>query len=1152
MASTTDLLERDAAHRQAAIDPERSFIIEAPAGAGKTELLTQRFLALLGRVQEPEEIVALTFTNKAAAEMRDRVMQSLLKAASGQAPDEPHKLITFELGRRALERDAARQWHLLAHPGRLQITTLDALCGRLARQMPLLSRLGSQPGVATDPEPHYLQAASDTLSLLGSAQGIADVLERVLDRFDNDTQRLQKQLVAMLAQRDQWLRHSHSRIDLAVAEGAIRDLIAEELKQVMVCLPLERQLTLMPAARHAAANVLTAQACGEPLEGWQGLAPLEGWTQPLQGQPEELPLWRALPLLLLTQAGAVRARLPSDPGLHTPEGKALADAAKPVMQALKAENAGPLLQKLARLPDPAYSDEECGFIEDLMAVLKVATAQLWLGFQRAREVDFTAMAQNALLALGTSDAPTDLQLQLDHRIQHLLVDEFQDTSPTQVALLERLTAGWQPDSGRSLFLVGDPMQSIYKFRKADVGLFLNIRQRGLGGWPLQALHLYRNNRSHEAVVEWVNQTFPGVFASSDNHHRGAVRFAPAAATRGDHPGSRVQWHPLIDTTAPDDEDDAADTLPELEARQVIEIIRSCREQNPDGTMAVLVRARTHLEALVSLLRAQDPPLPFQAVEIEPLADRQVIQDLTSLTHALHHLADRTHWLAILRAPWCGLTLADLHVLAAEDHRRPIWSLMHEPERLQGLSDDGQQRLLHVRQVMADAYTHRGIQRPSRWVEGIWQALGGPLCLRAASDLTDARAFFDALERCESHGSLLLSQLPRELEKLYAAPDPQATSQLQLMTIHKSKGLEFDTVILPGLHRKAAQTDRPLLLWDQVLDEDGVERLVVAAQPAPSRPVEGESPAPSKYGLLHQLETERTLNEAQRLLYVAVTRSKTQLHLLGSAKPDSKQADALKPPARDSLLSLLWHVAEREFLAALDGASPPGAPNSGAPSATRTPLSEFRHQLARLAQPQTPAALRVPDDLRSQAQSSQPDTHRSLASKDDALGVEARWAADLGTLVHRYLEIMATEGLDHWPESRILSLESAMQTWLESQDHPIDQARRGAQEVVRQLQITRRSQAGQWLLQAHEQAASEWAVSDANANHVIDRTFVADGMRWIVDYKTTRDAQATAEAHRAQLERYRDCFGQTHPIQLAVFFTDRGELALLSDTRPIRP
>jgi ATP-dependent exoDNAse (exonuclease V) beta subunit len=102
-------------------------------------------------------------------------------------------------------------------------------------------------------------------------------------------------------------------------------------------------------------------------------------------------------------------------------------------------------------------------------------------------------------------------------------------------------------------------------------------------------------------------------------------------------------------------------------------------------------------------------------------------------------------------------------------------------------------------------------------------------------------------------------------------------------------------------------------------------------------------------------------------------------------------------------------------------------------------------------------------------------------------------------------------------------------------------------VVRQLQITRLSTAGQWLLQAHDQAASEWAVSDPNATHVIDRTFVADGIRWIVDYKTTRNTQATAEDHRAQLERYRDCFGQTHPIQLAVFFTDRGELALLPPT-----
>lgn len=1127
-----ELLQRDTANRALAIDPTQSFIVEAPAGAGKTELLTQRLLALLGQVNEPEDIVALTFTNKAAAEMRERVMDSLALAASGVLPEAPHKQITFRLGQAALARDQAKGWKLLEHPGRLQITTLDALCGRLARQMPLLSRLGSQPGVAIDPEPHYRQAARDTLAWLHTDHPSADVLERLLDRFDHDTQRLQNQLVEMLAKRDQWMRHSHASLDLNAAEAALQDLVSDELQQTLAVLPPDRQHLLMPAARHAASAVLTAQACGEPLAGWEALGVFEHWTTPLTGHPGEAPLWRALPLLLLTKEGkGVRAKLPTELFRDAP-GKALADAAKPLMQALKDKDAAPILKRLSRLPEPVYSEEEKAFIDDLLTLLRIASAQLWLCFQRAGEIDFTAMAQNALMALGPADAPSPLQLQLDYRIHHLLVDEFQDTSPTQVQLLERLMAGWQVGEARSLFLVGDPMQSIYKFRKADVGLFLSIKQRGLGGWPLKALHLYRNNRSDTTVVEWVNQTFPQVFAQEDNHHRGAVRFAPAAATRSHDPLAMVCWHPVI--ADEDASDDAPADPGEREAMQVIDLIRAALTQDPDSTVAVLVRARSHLENLVTALRSQQPPIPFQAVEIEGLADRQCIQDLTSLTHALHHLADRVHWLAILRAPWCGLTLADLHALAADDHTTPIWALMQDAPRVERLSLDGQQRLGHVRQVIQAALPHQGVMRPRRWVEGVWMALGGPLCLADTSELQNTAEFFNALERCERDGLMDVSRLPRELQALYAAPDPRASDRLQLMTIHKSKGLEFDTVILPGLHRKSASADRLLLLWDEVLGPYGRERLVVAAQP-PRRTVGSDDEgAPAKYGLLHQLETERTHNEAQRLLYVAVTRAKRQLHLLGTVTPDTKLTDGLKAPAKESLLSLLWHAAESAFMHARQAASPSIESVSGVAASPTVPLTAYAHQLSRLATPRIPAALQMP-------------ATGSVDRTDDPAKEhpERRLAADAGTLIHRYLEIIAREGLDQWPESRIRERIPAMQRWLEQQDHASADAAESAADVARQLITTCSSPDGQWVLHPHAEARNEWAlVSRAGSQvqiQVIDRTFLADGVRWIIDYKTTRNAQMPAEAYQTQLAQYQALFDSDPPIRLAVLFTDRGVL-----------
>src|SRR4029078_11792502 len=112
--------------------------------------------------------------------------------------------------------------------------------------------------------------------------------------------------------------------------------------------------------------------------------------------------------------------------------------------------------------------------------------------------------------LGDEDNPTDLALALDMRLQHILVDEFQDTSITQMKLLQMLTAGWLPDDGRTLFCVGDPMQSIYRFRQAEIGLFLAGQQNRLFNVPMQALRLQTNFRSTQPVVQWINEQFPFV------------------------------------------------------------------------------------------------------------------------------------------------------------------------------------------------------------------------------------------------------------------------------------------------------------------------------------------------------------------------------------------------------------------------------------------------------------------------------------------------------------------------------------------------------------------------------------------------------------------------------------------------------------------
>ena len=247
-------LEEDRLARLRALDVA-SFIVEAPAGAGKTELLTQRYLRLLAVVEHPEEVLALTFTNKAATEMRDRILHSLETAAGGVLPEAAHKQQTFHLARTVLAHDGERNWGLLDHPGRLRITTLDALCASLARQMPYLSRFGSQPGVAEDAAAHYATAARRTLEMVEAEGADADVVAAALAFMDNNAGRLENLLVAMLGKRDQWLHHA-SRIESGEMKGEVEAgfaaLIERDLAIASAVLDGRQQSLLMPLARFAA------------------------------------------------------------------------------------------------------------------------------------------------------------------------------------------------------------------------------------------------------------------------------------------------------------------------------------------------------------------------------------------------------------------------------------------------------------------------------------------------------------------------------------------------------------------------------------------------------------------------------------------------------------------------------------------------------------------------------------------------------------------------------------------------------------------------------------------------------------------------------------------------------------------------------------
>lgn len=1111
----------DQAQRDAALDPSCSFIVQAPAGSGKTGLITQRFLVLLARVQRPEEVVAITFTRKAAGEMRSRILDAL-HADLGDEPQDPHENRTWQLARAVMQRDETLGWELLQHPARLTIQTIDSLCASLTRQLPLLSRFGSQPAIAEDVQALYRHAAQQTLADLERGQDWSPAIEALLRHLDNDLAKAESMLVGMLARRDQWLRHlaniNNEPQRRSSLEKAIQAVIEDSLVAVAAHFSMNEATELTELLQFAAGNLDD----GHELKRCSSLSALPETCSEALGE------WQALANFLLTKQGEWRKQANSGIGFPAPSAtkdKAQAEHYKQMkarftalIESLKENQLIHAdLDEIRYLPNPHYQDNQWQIIEALCELLLVAAAHLRVVFSERGQVDFSEIAQSAVHALGDPDEPTDLALSLDYRIQHLLVDEFQDTSFGQYVLLERLTAGWQPDDGRSLFVVGDPMQSIYRFREAEVGLYLRARQRGIGEVRLQPLNLQVNFRSTSGIVNWVNDTFQHVLSQQDDVGSGAVSYSSSAAFHPAEDGEAVTVHPSLRHDK------------QAEAEQIVQLIQQAYAENPQGSVAVLVRARTHLAEIVPALKKAG--LSYRAIEIEQLTHRPVVQDLYALTRALLHPADRLAWLAVLRAPWCGLELADLELLASEEMSAPLWTAMQDEAVVARLSVAGRKRLQRVTEQFDHALQQRQRCSLRRWLEAVWLSLGGPACVTNQTDLADAEVFLRLLEGLESGADLeSVTVLEEQLVRLFALPDVNADTRLQLMTVHKSKGLEFDTVILPGLGRMASRDDPRLLMWQERPGREEEGELLLA----PVKSADEQQDA--TYNYLRRMDSRKAEYESGRLLYVAATRARKRLHLLGHTTVDDNK-QLVKSPQSGSLLRLLWPQLSSSY--EVHYASH-GVSHLSESSEATDPLSRTLMRLTTGWQlPRAPAALTVVAD--------------PLKTEESSL--EFFWATDVarhvGTVIHELLQRITQQGLEHWTVDRVDQLDSYIEQVLQRQGVVSSELDEALGRVKQAVQMLLQDERGRWIIDSgHTESACEYALTAVINNTikrvVIDRTFVdSDNKRWIIDYKTGQHEGGELEQfldqeqqrYRPQLELYASVVAKSEqrPIFLGLYF-----------------
>ena len=1043
----------DTAARSLALNPATSCIVQAPAGSGKTTLLVGRFIRLLALADYPEQVLAITFTRKAAAEMRLRVTAMLADRQSAESA-------------RARARDAERGWQLADNPSRLNIRTIDSFAMSLTRQMPVSSGFDRTAKLVDNADELYSLAARRLFRRLYADDPLAGEIARFIALFDNDAHKARRLLAGMLARRDHWLDEV---TDIVAAYRKNPESVAKLLNEALQ--------GLVTAVTGGLENMLPAPTLKE-IEWAVGFA---------MGHTRATPavFWQAAGLLLTTGKGTLRKQFTVKQGFPA-QFKAAKERARELIEALDQAGLEEPVAALRILPPQSLAPEQ---VDDLVAIcisLSLAVIDLSSVMRTQGVADFTELILAARRALRAGDHPTELALAIDNRIRHILVDEFQDTSVIQYQLLELLVGGWTQGSGVSLFAVGDPMQSIYRFRDADVGLFYRAERRGLDQIPLRPLRLSTNFRSAPELVRWFNDTFAGVMGAETDPLTGRVPYNPCDA--------RAEGTGAADVRLYASEED--------ERLALVSRIAAILHEEADAKIALLVRSRTHLAGILDDLRRAD--IRWQATDIDALADTPAVTDLLSLAAALTSCTDRLAWHSLLRAPWVGLGLADLETLI-DVQSFDIASLRQLAGRL---SADGKTRLERLVSAL-DAWLPALHEGPPRTVlEAIWIQSGGPAAYGGDAAIDHAERFFELVDDLGSEG-LDAHRLRLGADHLFAVES--AVANLQIMTIHKAKGLEFDHVLLPFLDRQTKATEAPLLRW-RLQDN----RLLMAARESGGL-----------YDWLAEEDRQRERHELQRLLYVGCTRARRTL-LLSAVQPEGK-------PARGSLLHLLRAGAGN---ANVEKSRRPGHHQTEGKA-----VAQVQHRLSGdfQWQPPTRKPLRFARGVNRSSRRAE-----SGDAQPDRIG--ARRQVALGNLVHACLCDLGRSGI---PENR--------HQWIEAQE-PLWQARLAAEaltaadlqyclaEAARQVARVLDDATGRWILQGGRNGESEFGVTGiidgAVQSFRFDRAFEDGGERWVVDFKTgpvggaAQSLQELIARHRPQLQRYRTLAAALYrqPIRTALYLT----------------
>lgn len=871
----------DADARRFAVDPQENVVLAASAGTGKTRVLVERYLNLLRAGVDPANILAITFTRKAAAEMHERIVRRLREEAAQSV-------------------EGRRRWLALRDRiGEIAVSTIDAFCLSLLREFPL--EAGLDPGfeVADETElPRLRDAALDRA--LAAAVARARVDEAVaLVLAQLGTARAREGLAHLLERR-------------LVAREAFARCLARG----------PHGLTVAGVCARALARLTRAF---ERLEGG-----LDGF---LADGPTAHPRFvllsatlRTLPALVGAPPAAVRAALDRVRGYFlTREGRPRRAGLPQPYRAADCRSPEAWRRHkdaVKKLAVPIH-DAVVAFDRELQAVAARGVRTLYelaeREYRRALDdravVDFSDLLDRALGLLRQMDEFAQSRFRLESRYHHVLVDEFQDTSRAQWELVALLVQSWGEGFGLvhdaplapSIFIVGDRKQSIYRFRDADVAVMDDAAafiERLRPDRPARVRRSLRQSlRAVSGLLAFVNDVFRQIASDSAPAARRADAFdyTPDDEFPVDHDcgGGPAPGEPVLGLAATESDHACAEAVADEIGRLLDTALVRDRESGltrgaQPGDIAILFRARASHRFFEAALEARG--IPAYVYQGLGFFDADEIKDLMAL---LRYLAEPTSDLraaAFLRSRFVRVSDAGLARLAPD--LAGALSDPAPPRAARDLDEEDARVLAQSRASVREWLDRADRVPPADLLDQILDEsayayeLRGPRSAQAWANVKKLRA---VVRRIQNRGYATLGRLARYLDSLRTGDESnaviEATGAVNLMTVHAAKGLEFPIVFVVGLTRGVGAPPSPVRLTE---DPDGEPRVVVGRAL-----VEEDEPA-------RQAERARDVEETKRLLYVAMTRARDRLYLAATLKQGRFQ------PGQGSLGSIVPESLKAAF------------------------------------------------------------------------------------------------------------------------------------------------------------------------------------------------------------------------------------------------